>query len=115
MKLVIAIIQPTKLRAVKEALAEIGVERMTICDSQIYARRPDRVPIFRGIEIPTDVLRTVTLEVAVNDDFLQRTVDKICHVARTGARGNDGDGKVFVVPLAEVINTETDKRGPGAV
>lgn len=115
MKLVIAIIQPTKLRAVKEALAEVGVERITICDSQEYAQRPDRVPIFRGQEIRTDVLRKITLEIAVNDDFLDRTVETICRVARTGARGNDGDGKVFVLPLEQTVKIKGDQRGPSAV
>jgi len=115
MKLVIAIIQPTKLRAVKEALAGVGVERITICDAQEYAQRPDRVPVFRGSEIRARVLRKIALEIAVNDDFLQRTVETICHVARTGLRGNDGDGKVFVLPLTAVVDTETDRAGPGAI
>ncbi len=115
MKLVIAIIQPTKLRVVKEALAEVGVERITICDSQEYAQRPDRVPIFRGIEIRTDVLRKIMLEIAVNEDFLDRTVDTICQVARTGARGTDGDGKIFVLSLDQVIDTGSDRRGKGAI
>ena len=115
MKLVVAVIQPTKLRAVREALAQAGVERLTICDAQEYAQRPDRVPIFRGMRIDTEVLRKVTLEIAVNDDFLERTIDIICQVARTGQRGNDGDGKIFVLPIDQVINAETDTRGPGAI
>lgn len=115
MKLVIAVIQPTKLRAVKEALAEIDVERVTICDSQEYAQRPDRIPIFRGLEIRSDILRKITLEIAVNDDFLEKTVATICHVARTGRHGSDGDGKVFVLPLDDVINLHSDQHGPGAI
>lgn len=115
MKLVIAIIQPTKLRALKEALAEAGVDRITICDSQEYARRPDRVPIFRGQEVSSNILRKITLEIAINDDFLERTLEIICRVARTGIRGNDGDGKVFVLPLADVIDTKHETRGPGAI
>ncbi|HMO13262.1 MAG TPA: P-II family nitrogen regulator [Pirellulaceae bacterium] len=115
MKLVVAVIQPTKLRAVKEALAEVGVERITICDSQEYAQRPDRVPIFRGLEISTDVLRKSTLEIAVNDDFLERTIETICQVARTGARGSDGDGKIFVLPLAQAIDLKNGSRSKGAI
>ncbi len=115
MKLIIAVIQPTKLRAVKEALAEIGVGRITICDSQEFAQGEGRVPIYRGIPNRTDVHRKITLEIAVNDDFLGRAVDTIIQVARTGQRGNDGDGKVFVLPLVEAIQFSPETRGPGAV
>ena len=115
MKMVIAVIQPTKLRAVKEALARVGVERVTICDSQEFARHTGRIPIYRGVEYRADILRKITLEVAVNDDFLDRTIETIQDVARTGSYGNDGDGKIFVLGMDQAIQFHPESRGPGAV
>lgn len=115
MKLIVAVIQPTKLRALKDALAAVGVERITICDSQEFAKSTGRIPIYRGVEYRTDVLRKITLEIVVNDDFLDRTVSTIQEVARTGTYGNDGDGKIFVVRCDQAIEFWPEKRGPGAV
>src|SRR5262245_13809754 len=95
MKMLIAIIQPTKLRAVQEALAKIGVERMTICDAQGYGRQRGQTETYRGVEYKIQLLRKVALEIAVNDDFLEPTVETILSVARTSPEGNVGDGKVF--------------------
>lgn len=115
MKMIIAIIQPTRLRAVQEALTRVGVERVTICDAQEFAQREDKLPVYRGNSPATSVLRKVTLEIAVNDDFLQTTVDTIMNVARTGHRGNDGDGKIFVVPLSDVVQFSPEQRGKSAI
>jgi len=114
MKLVIAIIQPTKLKAVHEALEKIEVTRMTICDAQGFSwhGRPDT---YRGREVRTKVLRKICLEIVVNDDFLDRTVETILNVARTGLEGAPGDGKIFVVPVEETIQIRDGRRGPGAV
>ena len=115
MKIIIAVIQPTRLRAVQEALSRVGVNRVTICDAQEFAKRDDKMPVYRGHAPTTDLLRKVTLEIAVNDDFLQTTVDTIINVARTGLRGNDGDGKVFVLPLENVVNVGPEQRGKSAI
>ncbi|MGI9519173.1 MAG: P-II family nitrogen regulator [Pirellulaceae bacterium] len=115
MKMIIAVIQPTRLRAVQEALSKVGVTRFTICDAQEFTQREDRPRIFRGLPNSTDLLRKVTLEIAVNDDFLQTTLDTIINVARTGHRGNDGDGKVFVLPLDEAVQFPPETRGKGAI
>lgn len=115
MKLVIAVIQPTKLNAVREALAKIEVERLTICDAQGFGRQRGRTEMFRGNEYTTTLLRKVVLEIVVNDDFLARTVDTIAGVARTGPEGTIGDGKIFVVPALEAIQIDDGARGPGAV
>ena len=115
MKLIIAVIQPTRLGALTEALSRVGVSRYTVCDGQEFAKREDKVPVFRGMETQSDVLRKVSLEIAVNDDFLDITVETILNVARTGHHGSDGDGKVFVLPLAETIHFHPVKRGKGAV
>jgi nitrogen regulatory protein P-II 1 len=114
-KLVLAIIQPTKLKAVQEALAQVGVERMTICDAQGYARQKGQTELYRGVEYKTYLLRKVTLEIVVNDDFLERTVETIAHIARTGPEGNIGDGKIFVLPCEEAIALGGNYRGPEAV
>jgi nitrogen regulatory protein P-II 1 len=115
MKMIIAVIQPTKLRGLKEALCKAGIERVTICDSQEFAKHTGRIPFYRGLEYRTDILRKITLEIAVNDDFLEKAIDIIIHVAKTGTRGNDGDGKIFVLPLHEAIHFGADTRGPGAI
>ncbi len=115
MKLVIAIIQPTKLKAVREALEKIEVTRMTVCDAQGFGRQRGRTEMYRGHEYTATLLRKVCLEVVVNDDFLERTVDCIANVARTGPEGTIGDGKIFVVPAAEAIQIDNGFRGPGAV
>ena len=92
MKLIIAIIQPTKLRAVKQALVHAGVERITICDSQEFAKHVEREPIYRGLEYRTNILRKITLEIAVNDDYLERTLDRETRVGTTSVRADLGPG-----------------------
>src|SRR5215470_10406659 len=104
MRLVVAIIQPTKLEAVRQALNKIEVTRMTVCDAQGYGRQMGRTEMYRGHEYKTHLLRKIALEILVNDDFLERTVDTITSVARTGAEGEIGDGKIFVMPALETIS-----------
>jgi nitrogen regulatory protein PII len=115
MKLVTAIIQPTKLNAVQQALEQVGVERMTVCDAQGFGRQRGQTEMYRGVEYKTNLLRKVILEIAVNDDFLDRTIDTISRVARTGTEGNIGDGKIFVMPLDEVAQIGGTAIGPEAV
>lgn len=115
MKLVIAIIQPTKLSAVREALEKIEVTRMTACDAQGFGQQRGRTEFYRGHEYQTKLLRKIALEILVNDDFLERTLDAIVNVARTGPEGTIGDGKIFVVPAEQTIQISDGGRGPGAV
>ena len=115
MKLVIAVIQPTKLSAVREALEKIEVARMTIADAQGFGRQRGRTEMYRGHEYTIKLLRKVVLEIVVNDDFLERTVNTIINVARTGPEGNIGDGKIFIVPADQAIQIADGVRGPGAV
>jgi nitrogen regulatory protein P-II 1 len=115
MKFVLAIIQPTKLAAVREALQRIGVERMTVCDSQGFGRQRGQTATYRGIEYKTHLLRKVSLEIVVNDDFLEKTIETISRVARTGSEGNIGDGKIFVLPADEAITINDGARGPSSV
>src|SRR5580704_2790345 len=103
MRMVVAIIQPTKLSAVQEALAKIGVTRMTVCDAQGYARQRGKTATYRGNEYQNNLLRKLALEIVVNEDFLDRTIDTLMTVGRTGVEGNIGDGKIFVLPAIEAI------------
>ena len=115
MKLVIAMIQPTKLRAVQEALAKVNVERITLCDAQGYGRQRGQTEMYRGVEYQVNLLRKVMLEIAVNDDFLERPIETIQTVAKTGNDGNFGDGKIFVLPLDDTIQIGGGERGQAAI
>lgn len=115
MKLLLAIIQPTRLRAVREALVKIGVERMTVCDAQGFGRQRGQTEMYRGVEYKVHLLRKIALEIVVNDDFLDRTIEAITSVARTGTEGNIGDGKILVLPCAETLQIGGTARGPEAV
>lgn len=115
MKMVIAVIQPTKLDAVHQALERLDVTRMTVCDAQGYARQRGHLETYRGHEYQMNLLRKVALEIAVNDDFVDRTVECLEEVARTSAEGHIGDGKIFVVPMDAAIQISDGYRGQGAI
>ena len=115
MKLLIAIIRPTKLEAVREALRVIGVERLTVCDAHGYGRQRGQSETYRGVEYSINLLRKVVLEIVVNDDFVDRTVETIEQVARTGPEGNIGDGKIFQGPVVQTIRIGETVSGPEAV
>jgi len=115
MKVVLAIIRPTKLDAVREALGRIEVTRMTIADAQGYGQQRGHGEMYRGREYQTLLLRKVAVEIVVNDDFLERTIETVIQAARTGPEGTIGDGKIFVLPADEVIQISDGSHGPGAV
>ena len=115
MKLIIAVIQPTKVKAVREALEGVEVERMTVCDSQGFARQRGRTETELGDPPMATLVRKVTLEVVVNDDFLDRTVEAITNVARTGSEDAIGDGRIFILPADEAIRLSDGAKGPGGV
>ena len=114
MRLVLALIQPTKLKPVQEALAKIGVERMTVCDCLGYGQQRGQTAAVGALDRPA-LVRKVALEIAVNEDFLDKTVATITRVARTGAGGAIGDGKVFVLPVEEVVRMSDTVRGPEGI
>jgi len=114
-KLMIAVIQPSKLAAVREALAKIEVTRMTICDAQGVGRPSARKGPRSDRSSPPKLLRKIVLEVVVNDDFLDRAIETITNVARRGPAGAVGDGKIFIVPASEAIQVDDGSRGLGAV
>ena len=114
-KLIIAVIQPTKLDPLREALVKIGVTRMTVCDAQGYGQQRGRTAMYRGHEYKTNLLRKIELEILVNDDFVERTIESITSVARTGPEGSIGDGKIFVLPAERVVRISDVLEGPEAV
>lgn len=114
-KLIVAIIQPTRLDAVQKSLLKIGVTRMSVCDAHGYARQRGQTEMYRGHEYETNLLRKIALEIAVNDDFLERTIDVLIEISRTSTEGNFGDGKIFVLPMDEAIQIGGEDRGPGAI
>ncbi len=115
MKLILAVIQPTKLEAVQQALGRIGVTRLTVCDAMGFARQRGQTETYRGAEYQTNLLRKVELEIAVNDDFVERTLECLEQAARTGAEGSIGDGKVLVLPIDETVQISDSQWGPGAI
>ncbi len=115
MKLIIAIIQPNKLEAVKEALTEVEVFRLTVMDCQGFGRQKGQTEVYRGHEFTVNLLRKVQLQIAVNDEFVQPTVDAILKAGRSGEKGEIGDGKIFVLPMDECVRIRTGERGSDAI
>ncbi|WP_337173676.1 P-II family nitrogen regulator [Paludisphaera sp.] len=115
MKLIIAIIQPTKLEAVKEALSRVEVFRLTIMDVQGFGRQKGAAEVYRGHEVTLSLRRKTQLQIAVNEDFVEPTVRAILQAARGGPDGNIGDGKIFILPLDDCIRIRTGERGPEAI
>ncbi len=115
MKMIEAIIQPSKLEAVKEALNEVEVVRMTIGDVQGFGRQKGHTEIYRGHEYTVNLLRKVKVQIAVNEEFVEPTVQAILKAARTGEEGKVGDGKIFILPLDDCIRIRTGERGSEAI
>jgi nitrogen regulatory protein P-II 1 len=112
MKLIVAIIKPFKLEEVKEALAAAGIEGMTVTEVKGFGRQKGHTEIYRGSEYTVDFLPKVKIEVAVADEVAGKAIEAIAKAAKTG---KIGDGKIFVVPLEEVVRIRTDERGESAV
>lgn len=115
MKLILAIIQPSKLEAVKEALNKAEVFRMTVVDVYGFGRQRGESEAFRGHEVSVNLVRKVQLQIAVNEDFVEPTVKAIMEAGRTGTEGRIGDGKIFILPLEDCIRIRTGERGPEAI
>lgn len=115
MKLIIAIIQPDKLEAVKNALTDVEVVRLTVLDCQGFGRQKGHTEVYRGHEIAVNLLRKVQLQIAVNDEFVEPTVEAIMNGGRTGEQGEIGDGKIFILPMEDCVRIRTGERGIDAV
>jgi len=112
MKLIIAIIKPFKLDEVKEALSQVGIEGMTVSEVKGFGRQKGHTEIYRGSEYTVDFLPKVKIEVGVPDDQVAKVVEAISKGAKTG---KIGDGKIFVLPLEDVLRIRTDERGDSAL
>jgi nitrogen regulatory protein P-II 1 len=112
MKLIIAIIKPFKLEEVKTALSEIGVEGMTVTEVKGFGRQKGHTEIYRGSEYTVDFLPKVKVEIVVADAIVPKVIEAVVKAAKTG---KIGDGKVFVLPVEEVVRIRTDERGETAV
>jgi nitrogen regulatory protein P-II 2 len=115
MKLIIAIIQPSKLEAVKLALSEVEVFRLTVLDAQGFGRQKGFTEIYRGHEFTVNLLRKVELQIAVNEAFVEPTIEAIIKACRSGPEGAVGDGKIIVLPIEECIRIRTGERGGEAI
>ena len=104
MKLITATIKPFKLDDVREALAEVGVQGITVTEVKGFGRQKGHTELYRGAEYVVDFLPKIKLEVAVTDDLIERVIEAIQHSARTG---KIGDGKIFVSNLEQVIRIRT--------
>jgi len=114
-KLVIAIVQPSKLENIKQCLSEVDVFRLTVLDVQGFGRQRGHAETYRGHEIGVNLLRKVQLQIAVNDDFVESTIEAIMKGGRSGEDGEIGDGKIFVLPMDECVRIRTGERGQEAI
>jgi nitrogen regulatory protein P-II 2 len=112
MKLVVAIIKPFKLDEVRSALAEIGVQGLTVTEVKGFGRQKGHTELYRGAEYVVDFLPKVKLELAVDDDQVERVVESIIESARTG---KIGDGKIFVSELGQAVRIRTGETGSRAL
>jgi nitrogen regulatory protein P-II 2 len=115
MKYIIAIIQPARLEAVKEALSQIEICRLTVSDAQGIGRQKGHTESFRGHEYQINLVRKVKLEIAVDDIYVDKIIDAIADAARTGKEGHIGDGKIFILPLEDAVRIRTRERGSEAL
>jgi nitrogen regulatory protein P-II 1 len=112
MKLIIAVIKPFKLDEVKEALGAAGVQGMTVTEVKGFGRQKGHTEIYRGSEYTVDFLPKVKIELAITDEMFPKAVTAIANAAKTG---KIGDGKIFVLPVEDVIRIRTDEHGETAV
>lgn len=112
MKKIEAIIKPFKLEEVKEALTAVGIKGITVTEVKGFGRQKGHTEIYRGAEYVVDFLPKVKIEVVVETELIPKVVETIMDVARTG---KIGDGKIFVLPVEEVIRIRTGERGVNAL
>lgn len=112
MKLIIAYIQPHKLNDVKQELYKAEVYKMSVMNFLGCGQQMGYTEHYRGVDIEVNLLKKVRIEIAVNDNFVQRTIDAIIKGAKTG---EIGDGKIFILPLEECIRIRTGEKGSAAI
>src|ERR1700722_20099076 len=112
MKLITAVIKPFKLDEVRQAVADIGIQGVTVTEVQGYSRQLGRVERYRATERRVDFLPTTKVELAVDDSIAEQVVEAVCNVAGTGKAG---DGKVWIVELEQALRVRTGETGPDAI
>ncbi len=112
MKMITAIIKPFKLDDVREAVAEIGVQGITVTEVKGFGRQRGHTELYRGAEYVVDFLPKARIELAVSDDIVEQVTEAIANAARTG---KIGDGKIFVSELTQAIRIRTGETGNSAV
>ena len=112
MKLIVAVLKPFKLDEVKEALKTAGVQGMTLTEAQGFGRQRGHTEVYRGAEYEVDFVPKIRVEVLVDDAQADEVVDA---VVRAAATGKIGDGKVWVVPVDQVVRVRTGERGRDAL
>ena len=112
MKKIEAIIKPFKLDDVVEALSEIGVEGVSVCEIRGFGRQKGRTEIYRGAEYVVDFLPKTKLEIVVNEALVEPAVEAISRAARTG---KIGDGKIFVTAVEQVVRIRTGEKNESAI
>jgi nitrogen regulatory protein P-II 2 len=111
MKLITAIIKPFKVDEVRQAVADIGIQGVTVTEVQGFGRH-GHTEIYRGSEYNVDFLPKAKIELAVDDSIAEQVMEAVCNVARTG---NTGDGKVWVLELEQALRVRTGETGPDAI
>ena len=112
MKLIIAFIQPQKLNSVKQALFAKGIFKMSVTNALGCGQQKGFHENYRGVDMEVNLLKKVRIEIAVNEDYVDQTVDAVIEGARTG---NIGDGKILVLPIEEAIRIRTGEKGTEAI
>jgi nitrogen regulatory protein P-II 1 len=112
MKKIEAIINPHKLEDVKSALQEVGVQGMTVIEAKGFGRQKGHTEVYRGSEYTVDFLPKVKIEVAVAEDMVPKVLEAIIKITKTG---KIGDGKIFIIPIAEAIRIRTEETGEPAL
>jgi nitrogen regulatory protein P-II 2 len=112
MKLITAVIKPFKLDEVRQAVADIGIQGVTVTEVQGYGRELGQVERYRANERRVDFLPTTKVELAVDDSIAEQVLEAVCNVARTGKAG---DGKVWIVELEQALRVRTGETGPDAI
>jgi nitrogen regulatory protein P-II 2 len=112
MKLVMAIVKPSRLDAVLEAVTQVGVSGMTVTEVRGYGRQKGKTEIYRGAEYEVKLLPKVKLEIAVGDDLVVKLSEAIARAANTG---RIGDGKIFVIDLESALRIRTGELGEAAI
>lgn len=112
MKKIEAIIKPFKLDDVKEAMQEIGLTGMTVTEVKGFGQQQGSADVYKGADYIIDFMPKVKLELVIEDDMVEKVIAVICDAANTG---RVGDGKIFVLPIDEVVRIRTGERGAAAV